>query len=171
LAFLILYNVLGYLIVFKSYQYAIKNEIKSKIRNAVPDKDLVIIKFSCQDIHSRKNHYKKTDDNEFRFGGKLYDIVRSKVNGDTTIFYCINDTREEQLYSNLDAYVKRYMDNNIPLKEKTNTLFKTLVKQALLHNYSFSMPDFSALKFITANTKLPKYFLNNIPGPPPKNLL
>ncbi len=102
LAFLILYNGLGYIIVFKSFQYAIRKEVKRKIKSSVPEKDLIIIKLTSADISSCKNGYKKIDINEFRLSGKMYDIVRTEVSGDTTILHCFNDTKEEQLFSNLD---------------------------------------------------------------------
>jgi hypothetical protein len=171
LVFLILYNMMGYIVVFKSYQYAIRNEIKTRIKEAIPENELTIIRLTDEDIKNRKKGYKRIDDKEFSLSGKLYDIVRSQSCGDTTTFYCINDSKEEQLFANLDEHVKRQMDTNGPLRNRANTLLKNLVKQALIYNYSFAVPESSALTYSLTNTNLPEFFYKNIPNPPPKNLL
>ena len=52
------------------------------------------------------------DDHEFRRDGKLYDVVRTRISGDTTYFTCINDTQEEKLFADLDNHVQREMGNS-----------------------------------------------------------
>ncbi len=41
--------------------------------------------------------FKIVGDREFRFQGRLYDIVSQTTRGTTTWFLCYNDTREEKL--------------------------------------------------------------------------
>ena len=171
LAFLILYNVLGYLIVFKTFQYSIRNEVRQKIVNSVPENELIVIRLTNAEMKSGKNGYAKTDNMEFSLAGKMYDIVRSKTEGDTNILYCINDTKEESLFANLDAHVKRYMESNIPLKQKSNTLFQVIVTQAILQKKSPFMQNESAYEYVFSfSEKLNSTFIH-IPSPPPKNIL
>lgn len=49
------------------------------------------------DVISGKVNFIRLDDKEFKLNGKLYDIVSSNVIGDSIIFQCINDTKEEEL--------------------------------------------------------------------------
>ena len=171
LVFLILYNMLGYIVVFKSYQYAIRKEVKNRIKDAIPENEFTVIRLTNDDVQNGKKGFTKIDDKEFSLSGKLYDIVRSQVSGDTTIFYCINDSKEEQLFANLDEHVKRQMDTSGPLRDRANTLLKNLVKQALLYNYSFAVPESDAHTYSITNTNLPEFFNKNVPNPPPKDLL
>jgi hypothetical protein len=171
LAFLIFYNVIGYFVVFKSCQLAIRKEIKQKIKNSVPENELIIIKFSTKDIANGNKGYKKINDHEFRLFGKLYDVVRKKTSGDTSILYCINDIKEEQLFSNLDSHVKSTMESNAPLRQKTNTLFKLIIQHAiLLKNPSISIHE-SSYEF--SNMFLEKLIpiYKNVLTPPPENII
>jgi len=117
LGFLILYNIVGYLIVFKSFQYAIRNEIRTKIENQEDNNNLVTIKLTNNDIRSGLRGFKRLDKNEFTLDGKLYDVVQCKMAGDTYILYCINDKKEEQLNAGLNFHEKCLSDQNIPLRE------------------------------------------------------
>jgi hypothetical protein len=171
LVFLILYNMLGYIVVFKSYQYAIRKEVKNRIKDAIPENELTIIRLTTNEVQNGKIGFKKIDEKEFSLSGNLYDIVRSRICGDTTIYYCINDSKEEKLFANLDEHVKRQMDTNGPLRDRANSLLKNLVKQALLYKYSFALPESSVVSYTLTNAVLPKFFNKNIPSPPPKSLI
>jgi hypothetical protein len=171
LGFLILYNIAGYLIVFKSFQFAIRNEIRTKIENHDADNDLVTIKLTNNNIRSGLNGFKWLDKNEFTLDGKLYDVVQCKVEGDTYILYCINDTKEEQLNANLNFHEKCLTDQNIPLREKSNTLFQFIIKQALLNKLNRNLQNESFFRYSFLNIPLPVYFQKEIPCPPPKDFI
>lgn len=47
-------------------------------------------------------NFQKTDQNEFSYYGRLYDIVSESVNGNTTWYYCINDIQEEKLIAGFE---------------------------------------------------------------------
>jgi hypothetical protein len=168
LAALILYNMLGYMVVFQSYRFAIRKEVKRRIKNTVPENELIVIRLTAEDMRSGKNGYKKLDRNEFRLSDKLYDIVKRSATGDTTVFYCINDKQEEQLFANLDAHIKRQTDSNSPARQRSDLLIKNLVKQALLKQYTFQLPDAYSYAYDLANVAIPEYSLPDIPSPPPK---
>ena len=168
LSVLILYNILGYIVVFQSYRFSIRREVKRKIKNALPESELIVIRLTAEDMLNGKNAYKKIDKNEFRLSGKLYDIVRRSTKGDTTLFYCINDKQEEQLFSNLDAHIKRHLDNSGPTRQRSDLLIKIIVKQALLNHYTFQLPDVYSYAYDVANIPLPEFSLPDIPAPPPE---
>ena len=171
LAFLILYNSLGYFIVFKSMQLAVRNEIKANIKNSIPEEDLFLIKLTNDEMKSGKSGFRKINDSEFFFFGKLYDIVKVKKNADTNYFYCINDAKEEQLYAALGSHVERQTDQSSPVNQKTSNLLKHVVKEAICNTkVSFAMVVVLFNYPQERNDKL--YFTDqDIPSPPPKNLL
>ena len=171
MAFLILYNSLGYFIVFKSIQYSIRNEIKANIKNSIPDKNLFLIKLTNDEIKSEKREFRKINESEFFFLGKLYDIVRVRKNADTNYFYCINDAKEEQLLSALGSHVERQIDQSSPVSKKTSNLLKHVVKIAICDYKGAFAIHVTNFKYLPLpNNKL--YFTNkDIPSPPPKNLL
>ncbi len=171
LAFLILYNSLGYFIVFKSIQYAIRNEIKTNIKNSIHEKDLFLIKLTNDEIKSGKSGFRKINESEFIFLGKLYDIIRIKKKSDTNYFYCINDAKEEQLYTALSSHVERQTDQSSPVSQKTSNLLKHVVKEAICKDKKTFEIYFTFFKYLPEqNIKLyctdkeievppPKYFL------------
>jgi hypothetical protein len=132
---LFLYNIAGYLIVFKSFQYGIKKEIKTRIKNKINDKDLVLIKYPSHPNSQQKNALRWKEKNEFLFNGNMYDVVRQYSLNDTIYYYCINDTREKELFSNLDLQVMQNMASN-KVANNLVKLFKLTIDQSYLINYS-----------------------------------
>ncbi len=158
------------MVVFKSFQYAIRNEVKQKILHSVKESELIAIRMSVADMNSGKDGYKKTDDKEFVLQGKLYDVVRSKTIGDSVILYCINDIKEEQLFANLDIHVKHYMESNIPIKQKTNTLFKIIVTPAILQKNVAFTQSVSDYEYVFSLSEKLNFIFINILTPPPKRI-
>jgi hypothetical protein len=67
----------------------------------------------------------RMDKREIRFNGQMYDVVREIDKGDVKLFFCIPDTKEDQLYAGL----KRINHN----KQRLN-LWDHMVKIALPEN-------------------------------------
>jgi hypothetical protein len=135
IAILFLYNIAGYLIVFKSFQYGIKKEIKSRIKNKINDKDLVLIKYPSHPNSQQKKALRWKEKNEFLFNGNMYDVVRQYSLNDTIYYYCINDTREKELFANLDLRVGQNMASN-KVANNLVKLFKLSIDQSYLFNFS-----------------------------------
>jgi len=132
---LFLYNTTGYLIVFKSFQYGIKEEIKTKIKNNLNDKDLVLIKYPSHPNKQQKKLFHWKEENEFLYNGNMYDVVRQYSIHDTVYYYCINDTREKELFATLNVQV----DQNMASNSKANNLvklYKLSIDQSYLFNFS-----------------------------------
>ena len=118
LSVLLLFNAGGFIVVFKSLQISVKNDIRKKLKSSLPLNSLSEIKVSLKDSHSKNSALKwYDDDKEFSYGGKMYDIVSKETKGDTIYYYCINDTREEQLFAGLNGYVNKAMSDD-GLKQK-----------------------------------------------------
>ena len=108
-----LFNTAGYYFVYKSAQYRARNEMQSQINSAVNSgklKNITINKNNLQDIEWLENG------KELRYNNQLYDIVKSSETFNTITFYCINDTKEEALFTNLEEHINTHVAANKPIK-------------------------------------------------------
>lgn len=105
----VLLQAAGYLIVFEIQKYEIRQEIKHQIKAGVPDTELVLLKIVEGKFHPT---FQRVEEHEFRYDGKMYDVVRQESHGDTTWYYCLADEKETQLFANLEELVKHGMSQN-----------------------------------------------------------
>jgi hypothetical protein len=117
------FNFLGIFFVFKIQQYIIRHEIKQQIKQGIPEKELVRITITPE--LAEKLVWLK--DNEFRYHGRMYDVVKKVEDSNhTVVYFCISDNQETELFAHLDDLVKKNMDPekrpNAPLKN----MFKLL---------------------------------------------
>jgi hypothetical protein len=126
-----LFNLAGYFIVFKVIQYSVQQEMKVYLQKNSSDKETEIITIPTIEIASPSSRIKFTDDDEFIYNGKLYDIISSKSSNGYTTFYCMNDKQEEQLYSTLKDHIIHNTDQNLPLKDRSTQIIKNIIKEAL----------------------------------------
>jgi hypothetical protein len=165
---ILLFNTMGYFIVFKSMQLAVKHDIKRRIKENVPAAELTVIRISDSD-KAMQGRIHWIEGKEFRLDGRMYDVVRSERRGDTTIYYCINDVQEETLFANLDKQVKEQNQNNPQSSQKRTNLLKILIHEALVT--SKELKNF--LIFLGEINTYQKPMLSEIntspPAPPPKS--
>ncbi|MCB0457505.1 MAG: hypothetical protein KDC91_07150 [Flavobacteriaceae bacterium] len=107
LLFLFLFKLGGYLLLHNFQQAQIRREIKTAIKQGVPDNELTLIEVSGK--NSELLTWK--DKHEFWYQGALYDVVKIEETSKGTVkYHCINDTKETLLFANLDDLVKKSMD-------------------------------------------------------------
>ena len=86
----------GYYLYFKYLQHNIRQEIKYEIRRGIDEAELAIITVS----KGEENEIYWTEKNtEFKYKGAMYDIVKTEVKNNKTTYYCINDVKEQQLFT------------------------------------------------------------------------
>ncbi|MFN0158357.1 MAG: hypothetical protein ACKVRP_09845 [Bacteroidota bacterium] len=156
---LYLYNLFGYMGTFLIAQAQIRKEIKQLIKQSVPEEKLVRISITSETASSLE--WIKSF--EFRYQGKLFDIMRTEHAGDTTHYTCINDVKEQGLFAGLDEHVRRQMESDARTSG-ANTAFKE-------HVPSISLTDppillVCILKFCPP--LFPPSHINEVPFPPPK---
>ncbi|HEX9656168.1 MAG TPA: hypothetical protein VGB89_04515 [Bacteroidota bacterium] len=98
----------GFVVAFHILQGDIRKDVKLQLKQTVPDVELVVIPAHENDTHE----FQWMKENEFRYRGGLYDIVKTRVTTDTTYYYCINDLQEERLFENLGEEVRKHTQNN-----------------------------------------------------------
>ncbi len=111
LTFLIifLFNVAGYFILFKVEHFQIKHEIRSKIEKGIFTEFLTVITINKSE---RSSIEWLESDQEFRYKNNLYDVVRFTKTENTISYYCINDSEEESLFSDLTEHVNTHVATN-----------------------------------------------------------
>ena len=133
------------MIVFESMLYSIHKEVRSTFTNNIPDNNLIAI---AVDNKTKSAIRFTDDDDEFMYNGKMYDVVRHETKGDTVIYHCINDTKEDALFANLNTEVKKNM-NTAPVKHKTQQIlnktsislfYEELKNEHSNISYSFNYP-------------------------------
>jgi hypothetical protein len=168
IAILFLYNTVGYLIAFKSIQYGIKKEIKTKIKGNLDEKELVLIKFPAHPDQQQKKLLHWKEENEFVYNGFMYDVVRQYAVNDTIYYYCINDTKEQELFGNLNVQVDQNMASSA-MANNLVKLFKLTVDQSYL--FSFSIDNLvQSSKATYSLFKVPGYspVQQEVDTPPPE---
>lgn len=119
LLFFILLQAAGFIVVLEIQKHGIRQEIKQQIKAGVPEAELVLWKF-CEG--KSEPAFQRIDEHEFRYGGKMYDIVRQESHGDTTWYYCLADEKETQLFAQLEELVKRGMRQNPEQQQRLERL-------------------------------------------------
>lgn len=163
---LFLYQIIGIQFVYSYKQNAIRKEIKKRIKEGVDANDLHYIQYSDQN----KKDFVWIKKKEFKYQGKLYDVVFKKVNSDGIVtFECIDDTQEALLFKSLDDLV----NGNLNTKGLTKLL--KLGFEITSINYPISINQF---ELSDTNNKNEYYYLTStyytnigIDTPPPQQFM
>jgi hypothetical protein len=165
---LLLFNSMGYYIVFKTMQYAIKKEIKNSIKQGVPDKNLSLIKVAVNDEQNQAE-IEWLEEHEFRYRGQMFDVVRSSLSNDTSYYYCINDKQEEQLFSSLDKQIEHHSKKSDANRAKSRNIYKNIIRDVVFNKKISVRPVSRCLLFSMTQEKMPSWFSKDIPTPPPES--
>jgi hypothetical protein len=152
-------NQAGYLISFLVQEYQAEEAIKRQLLSTIPESSLDVI-----DADINKDDIEWEDEGrEFYLHGQMYDVAYIKnVNGKTLI-YCLNDTKEEDLFKNFSKNITGADDKS----------------QNGQHTVKYQVPDyllFSTIFIATSQDVRQKHFgytvalvtaINDINTPPP----
>lgn len=137
-----LFNMAGYFIAFKSFQYQIKKEIKAEIKRNVNPNELTAIVIDKKQIN--KIDWQQ-EGKEMYYKGKLYDVVRLTKNDTSITYYCINDKQEELLFANLEEHIATHIAANKPIKNQGSK--KLADKFAKLYFLNEELTKFNIVSF------------------------
>ncbi len=113
--------------VFLKYQKKqVKREVKRKIIAGIDKEELVLLKFTKKE---QQAELKWEHSKEFEYKGEMYDVVETKVIGDTTYYWLWWDHEETKLNKQLSKLVSFTIGNNPKNQEnqkRLNKFFKSL---------------------------------------------
>jgi len=150
LLFIFLFNTVGYFIAFKAVQSEIKREAKTEISHDLINKKLTSITINKKKLVDIKW---LESGKEMLYNNKLYDIVKTTETSSSITFYCINDTKEESLFANLEDHINTHIAANKPInsgnqKKVTDNVIKLYFPNE--HSINF-ISSISAFQFFPAN--------------------
>jgi len=126
---LLVIQLIGFTAYFEVSHYLIRKEVKSIIKQGVPEENRVIFTFTS----AQMNALQWVKKNEFRLGKRMYDVIETKTSANgTTELQCISDIQEERLFANLSFSVGRNIGDDQHSTPYT-TLFKIIQTPALLN--------------------------------------
>jgi len=149
-----LFNTLSNLIVFESMYYSIKS---------IPTNNLIKITIN----NKTKQSVRFTDKEEFIYNGKMYDIVRQKTEGNITIYYCLDDTKEDNLFANLNVSIKNNMDSN-PVKDRAQQILKKITIPLFYEDNNEHYLTISCSYIHSTNSINQNYTFLDVLTPPPE---
>lgn len=125
--------------------------------------DLQYLEFTLYDFENELN---RKGENEFEFGGKMYDIVKIEKKDSTVLICCIWDRKEDELIANFEKHCKQ---NSSRDKFRAFHSFSKTFNLIATPNKMFSLDKLNRKMFLSAD-----YFTNylsvfkKILTPPPK---
>ena len=161
---LFLVNTIGCFIAFRFNQHRIQQEMVARIRCGSFRENIVILKI----LHpERESQFRRIKDAEFSYFGKMYDLVAERKKGDTTLFYCLQDTREDDLLAGYSHFLRR--NGNSSHKDNPMlALLYNLFTQALIQQPSPTIQGQGiTFHFPTAKQIIIPVYLVHF-APPPK---
>lgn len=127
----LLFNIFGYYFTFQIIQQGYKKQFRKHISCSANSENTEILVISDAEIRQHNSPFKWMEEDEFRYYGKMYDIVKSEKKGDQNIFYCVNDKNEEKLMARFENYLKHHDGTDFPFQQQSNRLLNLIIKQAV----------------------------------------
>lgn len=158
---LLLFNAAGFLLIFKIQQEIIHENVKERISNNLRNDSqlLIIIKKSDLKNGSSRIIWEK-EYKEFRYKGKLYDVIKYKESDGKLYLYCWNDYQEEELYNNVCSLINKNFSKRhfitINLSFYIIPVYKTILP----------LQDVKTVCVFFSNHY--QSFLTQVPTPPPR---
>ena|GEM_PF-1643475 len=169
LSLLFIYNAMGYLIAYKSGQYFIRQEMKTTLCSKASNNQLKLIKISLLEKNSQNSAIQFVNKKEVKYYGKLYDIVREKITGDSITYYCLNDKKEEKLMKDFFLHVENQIaSSNLPFSHKYPNILKSIVKDFIPILYTENNMFCTSESIFFEHPIKKQNFFPGIPSPPPK---
>jgi hypothetical protein len=156
---------MGYFVVFRCNRYFLQQEMMSQIRSGKFHDEMVLLKI----VHPEQaKTFRRIDRKEFRWFGKLYDIVVERKAGDTTFFYCFHDKKEENLLNNFAFFLRR--SGHDPSSRKDNpvqVLLNNMVTLALVNQVTIPVPSSSSVfRYPEVISRILPVYLVHVAPPP-----
>ncbi|MBN3034315.1 MAG: hypothetical protein JW861_01915 [Bacteroidales bacterium] len=99
------------LLVLQVRQTVIRSQVRDQIRRGVNEKDIVLIKVPWHLQRGHPSVFRMVAKNEFRYFGRMYDVVRTEERGQTIWFYCIPDDKETACRARMNEIAGQGMDH------------------------------------------------------------
>ncbi len=129
---LLLYNLLGYQLLFYWRSQALEREISNTIdRGAVDESQLLVFKVPVPVYHQTDKDFERAE-GSFEYEGHYYEMVKWKLQNDTIYTYCLRNEQKRVLVDKLSDHVQTHVtDLKSPKPSKPEKPLPTLLKEYL----------------------------------------
>jgi hypothetical protein len=108
---LLLLQSTGPLVVFSLQRLQIRREVRERLLDRADDAALDLVPVPVALERAGDGRFRWMEEKEFRLDGRMYDVVRAERRGDTTWYRCVEDRKETALLADLDALIRRDLNN------------------------------------------------------------
>jgi len=124
---LLFMSTLGLVIMLQVQQQLVRSEVKQKLKLDVDEEELFtfIIPNNLQQAKLSGFIWVRPN-KEFRYNGGMYDVIRKKQHAKTTEYTCISDTKEAEIFTQLDKLVNQGVSSNPEQKQQRGYCFQML---------------------------------------------
>ncbi|MDT8400578.1 MAG: hypothetical protein RQ743_02695 [Bacteroidales bacterium] len=145
---------------------AVRSQVEKSILKGIDKDRLVVLGFTREEIETelRWEHSR-----EFEYKRQMYDIVETKILGDSIYYSCWWDIEETLINNKISALGKYTIDNDMQKnerKEHINPWFRLIFTGEVYKFHCNDLPD-RTIKFITY-TNLYNSLIISPPEPPPR---
>ena len=153
--------------LFKIRQTGIRQSVEKTMDEGGEEHRIEVLKipFSVE----KQGDFERTEENEFRYKGKMYDVVRLEKHGNSTWYWCMWDEDETALEDKLSVAEGRAA-GAFAYNENTEEMISFFLNSLYIHNseYVFYFP----VKYLIATRPSKRYIRVNRsltpPTPPPQ---
>jgi hypothetical protein len=166
--FLIIFSfpITGTYFLFKIRQFGIHGAINRLIQQESRDHKLILLKIP---LSTEKNTdvFERTDEMEFKFEGKMYDVAKMERHGQFNWYWCVLDQDETALEESMETVNSTLLDPDSGQNKNDKALhvfLNTLFFQITIFDFTPSLAVRGMLAFFWKSTFLP---LGTKPSTPP----
>lgn len=110
------------LLILRVIQTHHRRNVFQSIENGTCENELVLFKFSNEELKKGSSHIEWVEENEFRIEGEMYDVVKKEFKEDTMYLYCLHDEKESVLYSGIVKIINKLFGEEKDNAGKLNTI-------------------------------------------------
>jgi hypothetical protein len=161
-------QIAGPMFAFSLLQNQIRREVRQRIKAGVSESDLVHLAIPKSLEKTPNERFQRIHSKEFRFDGRMYDIVRQEARGDTTYYACIYDHAETDLFAGLHRMMRDEMQNN-PDRRQQQQDIRRMIDAQYLNSSGVHVPACPGQSSVEAPPyPHPASHLPTPPKPPPE---
>ena len=164
LSLLFFIPTIGTITYFNVLKSVIKSNVKAEIEDGLSVEELITFTFSKEEIQNLEWEHEK----EFSYGGKMYDVINTKVlNEDTFEILCYEDDKETALQQLIASRIDQQFDNHPSKDSSTTHLFNFLQHLINVEIASKKPVCFDSLKnTFRLKASIKSIYLNQVYPPP-----
>lgn len=160
-----LISTVGYIAFIKVNLFLIHKEVKHELMRQKPDDECTILRIPKKE-QNLQNAFVAIHSREFRYKGMMYDVISQRDSADITIFKCIRDEDEENVFRVLADIIKL---NHAPGRSDKASNFPMLFNFYFIEVAEIALPMLQWYKLDYHNyynyQLLNNYFPPNTPPP------